>query len=172
MVPNAMDGVPFVTQEPITPGASYCTSSRCATPDAHVPLAPQRVEAGEPRALGAFIVDPKDASSVPAHDREYVIVLNDLFLGFTINGKEFPATDALVANKGERVLVRFMNEGTMHHPMHLHGMAMEVFAVDGWKLPNPYKWHGGCRSRQPLRRDHRGDRGWRLGVPLPRAFPR
>ncbi len=140
IVPNAMDGVPYVTQEPITPGASHVYEFTLRNSGTHMYHSHhnsfKQVNRG---LLGAFIVDPKDASSYPAYDREYVIVLNDLFLGYTINGKEFPATDALVANKGERVLVRFMNEGTMHHPMHLHGMPMEVFAVDGWKLPTPYK---------------------------------
>jgi FtsP/CotA-like multicopper oxidase with cupredoxin domain len=59
---------------------------------------------------------------------------NDLNLGFTINGKGFPATDALVAKKGERVLIRWLNEGVMNHPMHLHGMPMRVFAKDGWPI--------------------------------------
>lgn len=27
----------------------------------------------------------------------------------------------------------------MIHPMHLHGMPMEVIARDGWMLPQPYK---------------------------------
>ena len=31
-----------------------------------------------------------------------------------------------------------MNEGLMNHPMHLHGMAMQVVAKDGYLLPNPY----------------------------------
>ncbi len=58
--------------------------------------------------------------------------------GFTINGKSFPATAPLTAKKGERVLVRYMNEGQMIHPMHLHGMPQRVIAQDGWLLPQPY----------------------------------
>jgi FtsP/CotA-like multicopper oxidase with cupredoxin domain len=88
--------------------------------------------------LGAFIVDPKDPATYPAYDREYVMILNDLAHGFTINGKGFPATEALVAKQGERVLIRWLNEGIMNHPMHLHGMPMQVFAIDGWPLPAPY----------------------------------
>src|SRR3970040_1331792 len=87
--------------------------------------------------LGAFIVDPKDPASYPKYDREYILVLNDTLLGFTINGKGFPATDALTAKKGERVLLRWMNEGNMNHPMHLHGMPMEVFARDGYPINPP-----------------------------------
>jgi len=139
-VPNAMDGVPYVTQEPIQPGATFAYEFTLRNPGTHMYHSHHnslnQVNRG---LLGAFIVDPKDASTYPAHDREYVMVLNDLMLGFTINGKGFPATDAVVANKGERVLVRFLNEGVMSHPMHLHGMPMEVIAKDGWMLSNPYK---------------------------------
>jgi FtsP/CotA-like multicopper oxidase with cupredoxin domain len=45
----------------------------------------------------------------------------------------------LTAKQGEKVLVRFMNEGLAIHPMHLHGMPMTVVAQDGWLLPQPYK---------------------------------
>ena len=48
-----------------------------------------------------------------------------------INGKGFPATQPLTAKKGEKVLIRYMNEGMMIHPMHLHGMPHAVFAHDG-----------------------------------------
>jgi FtsP/CotA-like multicopper oxidase with cupredoxin domain len=88
--------------------------------------------------LGAFIVDPKDPAKMPQYDKEYVLVLNDSSLGFTINGKGFPATEMLTAKKGQRLLIRWMNEGLMNHPMHLHGMPMLVTAIDGYPLPNPY----------------------------------
>jgi FtsP/CotA-like multicopper oxidase with cupredoxin domain len=88
--------------------------------------------------LGAFIVDPADRSSQPKYDREYIMVLNDLSLGFTINGKGLPATEAVVARPGERVLIRWLNEGVMNHPMHLHGMYQLVIAKDGARLPAPY----------------------------------
>jgi FtsP/CotA-like multicopper oxidase with cupredoxin domain len=67
------------------------------------------------------------------------MVLNDGPIGgFSLNGKSFPATQPLVAKQGQRVLVRFMNEGLMIHPMHLHGMPMTVIARDGYLLPTPY----------------------------------
>jgi FtsP/CotA-like multicopper oxidase with cupredoxin domain len=88
--------------------------------------------------LGAFIVHPKD----PAQrvDRKYgvtqdiVWISNDSVGGFTINGRGFPATAPIVANLGEKILVRFMNEGVMMHPWHLHGMPMHVVARDGYEL--------------------------------------
>jgi len=82
--------------------------------------------------LGAFIVEPKD--NPVQYDREYIWVSNDVLGGFTINGCGFPATVPILAAVGERVLVRFMNEGVMMHPFHSHGFVMNVVARDGRPL--------------------------------------
>ena len=66
------------------------------------------------------------------------MVLNDGPLGFTINGKGFPATEPIVANEGDLVRIRYMNEGLQIHPMHLHGMPQRVIARDGHILDQPY----------------------------------
>ncbi len=88
--------------------------------------------------LGAFIIDPLDKTSEPRVDAEYIMVLNDAAIGFTINGKSFPATQPIIAKKGDRIRIRYMNEGLMIHPMHLHGMYQQVIAKDGAKLATPY----------------------------------
>jgi FtsP/CotA-like multicopper oxidase with cupredoxin domain len=88
--------------------------------------------------LGAFIVEPRDRARGPRFDSEYTMIMNDGPHGFTLNGKSFPATEPLKMRMGETLLVRFMNEGLAPHPMHLHGMGMEVIAKDGYPLPNPY----------------------------------
>jgi FtsP/CotA-like multicopper oxidase with cupredoxin domain len=137
-VPNAMDGVPYINQDPIKPGATFTYEFTLRNAGTHMyhshHNAMDQVNRG---LLGAFIVDPADPSTYPAYDREYIMVLNDLSLGFTINGKGFPATDAVVAKQGERVLIRYLNEGIMNHPMHLHGMPMLVFQKDGWPINPP-----------------------------------
>jgi len=139
VLPNNMDGVGFVTQPPITPGSTYTYEFTLRNPGTHMYHSHHNsMEQINRGLLGAFIVDPKDPASYPQYDREFILVLNDTLLGFTINGKGFPATDALVVKKGERVLLRWMNEGNMYHPMHLHGMAMEVFARDGYPINPPY----------------------------------
>jgi FtsP/CotA-like multicopper oxidase with cupredoxin domain len=139
VTPNAMDGVPYITQKPIKPGETFTYEFVAKPAGTHMyhshHNAMEQVGKG---LLGPFIVEPKDPSRYPPFDREYTIVLNDTLLGFTLNGKSFPATQPLTAKLGERVLVRYMNEGLMNHPMHLHGMAMQVVAKDGYPLPNPY----------------------------------
>ena len=74
-----------------------------------------------------------------AHDKEYTEILTDGPLGFGINGKGFPATSPIVAKVGEKTMLRFMNEGLIIHPMHLHGHRMTVVAKDGNYLPAPYE---------------------------------
>jgi FtsP/CotA-like multicopper oxidase with cupredoxin domain len=138
-VPNAMDGVGNLTQPPVKPGMQFAYEFVAKNPGTHMYHshinAMKQVGGG---LLGALIIEPKDRSSYPTYDKEYTMVLNDTILGFTINGKGFPATEALTAKQGERILLRFLNEGNMSHPMHLHGVPMQVYARDGYPLPQPY----------------------------------
>ena len=127
------DGVPFVTQLPIKPGETYTydfTASNAGSLMYHSHHnATDQVGRG---LLGAFIVDPKPEPL--KFDREYTWISNDELGGFTINGHGFPATVPVLAAAGETVRVRFMNEGIMMHPWHLHGMPMRVVARDGHDL--------------------------------------
>ena len=89
--------------------------------------------------LGAFIVEPKEKTQYDRPDVDYVMILNDGSHGYTLNGKSFPATEPIVAKRGQKLRIRYMNEGMMIHPMHLHGMHMTVIAKDGWPVPAPWK---------------------------------
>jgi manganese oxidase len=134
LIPNAMDGVPFITQPPVNPGEMFIYDFIARNPGSHMNSA-FPVTKG---LLGAFIIEPKDTSQYPAFDKEYTMVLGDGPLGYTLNGHGFPGTEVVTATKGEKSLVRFMNEGLMIHPMHLHGMLMTIVAQDGYVNP-PYK---------------------------------
>ena len=39
---------------------------------------------------------------------------------------------------GQKLRIRYMNEGQLIHPMHLHGMPQLVIAKDGWAQPQPW----------------------------------
>jgi FtsP/CotA-like multicopper oxidase with cupredoxin domain len=137
-VPNNMDGVPYINQDPIKSGDTFTYEFTLRNSGTHMYHSHHNsLDQVNRGLLGAFIVDPKDPSSYPEYDREYIMVLNDLSLGFTINGKSFPATDALAAKQGERILIRYLNEGVMNHPMHLHGMPQLIIAKDGWPVNPP-----------------------------------
>lgn len=138
-VPNAVDGVPFITQPAIEPGTTFTYEFECVNTGSHMYHSHHNAAEQVVRGLmGAFIIHPKDASREPEVTAEYVMVLNDSGLGYTINGKSFPNTQPIIAKKGDRIRVRFMNEGLMIHPMHLHGMPTVVFARDGYNLPAPF----------------------------------
>jgi FtsP/CotA-like multicopper oxidase with cupredoxin domain len=138
-LPNNMDGVPLLTQDPIMPGDSFTYEFTARTTGSHMYHSHHNATDQVGRGLlGAFIVHPKDPAQ--RAERKYgvsqdiVWISNDSLGGFTINGRGFPATAPIVANLGEKILIRFMNEGVMMHPWHLHGMPMQVVARDGWEL--------------------------------------
>ena len=139
-VPNDQDGVTFITQKPVKPGDSYTYEFIVPNAGSHMyhshHNSAKQVGLG---LLGAFIVEPKDKSSEPKVDVDYVLILNDGAHGFTLNGKGFPATEPIVAKLGQKLRIRYMNEGMMIHPMHLHGMHQTVIAKDGWTQPAPWK---------------------------------
>ena len=138
-LPNAMDGVPHVTQEPIPAGGSFTYEFTARTPGSHMYHSHHNATDQVGRGLlGAFIVEP--AAPADRYDRLYgatqdiVWISNDTLGGFTINGRGFPATAPIVATLGEKIVIRFMNEGQMMHPWHLHGVPMRVVARDGYPL--------------------------------------
>lgn len=140
IIPNEVDGVPMLTQAPITPGSTFTYEFTVKNPGTHMyhshHNAAEQVTRG---LLGAFIIEPKDKSREPVVTADYNMILNDSGIGtYTLNGKSFPYTQPMVAKKGEKIRVRYYNEGLMIHPMHLHGIPQLVFAKDGYNLPAPY----------------------------------
>ena len=134
-LPNAMDGVPFVTQDPIMPGGSFSYEFTARPAGSHMYHSHHNATDQVGRGLlGAFIVDPRDPAARYQVDHDVVWISNDTLGGFTINGRGFPATEPIVAKLGEKVLIRFMNEGVMMHPWHIHGMPMRIVARDGYPL--------------------------------------
>lgn len=139
LVPNAMDGVPDITQPPVKPGESFtyefvarglAVGMYHSHHDASV-----QVPAG---LAGAFIIGELPKPAGPPVSQELVMVLNDSGpIGLTLNGKSFPATTPIVTKFGDRILLHYLNEGEMAHPMHLHGVPQLVIAKDGIPLPTP-----------------------------------
>ena len=139
LVPNAMDGVPVISQPAVMPGESFTYEFTVRNAGSNMYhshfMAQRQVPLG---LLGALIIsDPNDKADPPS-DIDYAMVLNDGPLGFTLNGKGFPATEPIVAKLDQVVRVRYMNEGLQIHPMHLHGIPQLVIAKDGFLLPDPH----------------------------------
>ncbi len=71
--------------------------------------------------------------------REIPMVLNDAgVIGFSLNGKSFPATEPYVFQQGDWFVVTYYNEGLVPHPMHIHQFPQIIFAKDGIPLDSPY----------------------------------
>jgi FtsP/CotA-like multicopper oxidase with cupredoxin domain len=71
--------------------------------------------------------------------QEIPMVLNDAgVIGFSLNGKSFPATEPYIVNSGDWLLVHYYNEGLQAHPMHQHQFPQLVVAKDGIPLDHPY----------------------------------
>lgn len=63
-----------------------------------------------------------------APEREIVIRLGGNMERYiwTINGKKFSEAEPLQVKYGERIRLKFVNDSMMAHPMHLHGMFMQL----------------------------------------------
>ena len=142
IVPNDQDGVPFITQPPVKPGQTYTYEFTAKPGNAGSHMyhshhnAAKQVGLG---LLGAFIIEPRRPRRIERADIDYVMILNDGIHGYTLNGKSFPATEPIVCKLGQTVRIRYMNEGMMIHPMHLHGIHQLVTHKDGWPLPQPFR---------------------------------
>ncbi len=139
LLPNAMDGVPYITQPPIKTGETFTYEFTAKNPGSHMYHSHHNAAEQVTKGLMApFIIEPKDKSKEPKVDGDYTMILNDSGIGLTINGKSFPYTQPIVAKLGQKIRIRYMNEGLLIHPMHLHGLPQLVTHKDGYALPQPY----------------------------------
>jgi FtsP/CotA-like multicopper oxidase with cupredoxin domain len=150
-VDNEFDGVAPITQDPIEPGDSFdyeYDADEVAVAMFHPHFHSQ---IGMPNGMfGTIFVGqvPTHAGEtigdevIPADlevSQELPMVVNDSgVIGYSLNGKSFPATAPIVAQQGDWVLFHYFNEGSQSHPMHLHQFDQIVVAKDGYPLDQPY----------------------------------
>ena len=150
-VPNAMDGVPGVTQDPVLPGETF-TYEFVAKPAGSF-MYHSHFEGDTQVSIGLyapFIIDPVQPDNPPDVDMtlmlsEWRVMNGETYAAmpmmgmepnyFTINGKAFPATETINVKVGQRVRLRLMGIGQFVHPMHLHGMPFKIVATDGHPVP-------------------------------------
>jgi manganese oxidase len=148
---NPMDGVAPLTQPNIKPGETFTYEFVADEPAVAMYHAHHHGQLQVPNGmLGTIFVGqtklPTGQSvggeAIPADLRlaqEMPLVLNDSgVIGFSLNGKSFPATAPITANTGDWILVHYFNEGSQIHPMHLHQFDQVVVAKDGFPLDHPY----------------------------------
>jgi plastocyanin len=140
--PLAMDGVPFVTQDPVKPDKTFTYEFVAKGPAMGMYHSHHHAEHQVPDGLlGVFQVgDPPLPEGVGPVTQRIPMVLNDAgVIGLSLNGKSFPATAPVMAKPGEWVELTYYNEGLQIHPMHLHGIPQLVIGKDGFPLAAPYR---------------------------------
>lgn len=154
-VPNAMDGIPGVTQNAVQPGQSFVYEFKADVPGTYWYHSHQDgVNQVDKGLYGSFVVESKEDNV----DRDYTLVLDEwmssgssdmdmsssedhdmamMYDVFTINGKTGSAVEKLIVKKDEKVRIRLVNAGFMSHNIHLHGHEFRVTATDGQPINNP-----------------------------------
>ena len=102
-----------LVQEAVTPVYGWANAS---TPKGDKALQYSDLKSLEPQK------DTREATS------ELVIRLGGTMERYlwTINGKKFSDAEPLKVKYGERIRIKFINDSMMAHPMHLHGMFMQL----------------------------------------------
>ncbi len=156
-LPAGMDGVAGLTQKAIPPGATYrydFTFDRAGTFMYHphfdemtqialgmvgmIVVHPRRAPTG--RRVRDYALMLHEWKIEPGARRPDPLAMND-FNQLAFNGKGYPATAPLVAERGDLVRIRIGNLGPMdHHPIHLHGYAFQVVETDGGPVPPSARW--------------------------------
>ena len=156
-LPNAMDGVPGLTQDPVRPGESFTyefVPKDAGTFWFHPHLrSPEQIERG---LFGVLVVDER---TPPPWSQDVVWVLDDFLLGkdgaidprfvtphdlmhdgrwgnvVTVNGR---VDTSLAARPGERIRLRLLNaaNGRVFRP-DFAGLDAKVIAVDGMTTARP-----------------------------------
>ena len=138
-VPNAMDGVPGVTQDPIQPGETF-TYRLVAGPDSagvwpyhdHSPSMMDSIGGGLYGALSIL------APGETAPDREFVVYLESQQGFMTIDGRAFVGNTPVFRSRvGETVQWDVLSLGDDFHTFHVHGHR--------WRTPD-----GAVRDTQVL----------------------
>ena len=152
IVPSGMDGVGGLSQRAIHKGETfkYEFSVRQYGTLMYHSHHDEMTQMGM-GLMGMIVAHPRvPKTSIP--DRDFVIMLSEWaiepgtfrpdtnvmsdFNILTMNARCYPGTAPLVAQKGQRVRIRFGNLSAMdHHPIHLHGYAFQITETDGGSIP-------------------------------------
>ncbi len=151
LLPNGMDGISGLNQEPIAPGETWAYEFTLRQEGTYLyhPHVDEMTQLAF-GMMGFFIVHPRVPHDPPVQ-RDYAMLLHNWALHpgtyrpdpsvmtefdlWTFNSKVFPATEPLLAAQGERVRLRVANLSMHHHPIHLHGHRFAVTGGDGGRWP-------------------------------------
>ncbi len=156
ILPNGMDGVSGLTQNPIPPGETWVYEFDLVQRGTYMFHSHHDTMTQEGMGLtGMFVIHPREPLG-PKVDRDFALMLHEWridagarrpnpnemndFNVLTMNGKVFPYLEPLVVRTGQRVRMRIGNLSAMdHHPIHLHGYEFLETAVDGQRIPEEHQ---------------------------------
>jgi FtsP/CotA-like multicopper oxidase with cupredoxin domain len=149
LLPNGMDGVAGLNQPHIAPGETYVyelTLRQHGTLMYH-PHSDEMVQMAL-GMMGFFVIHPRAPERL---ERDYAIMLHEWFVEpgtsrpnpmvmlefnlFTWNSRVWPGTAPILAQKGDRVRIRFGNLSMDSHPIHLHGYQFRVTGTEAGPVP-------------------------------------
>ncbi len=154
--PNKFDGVAGISQpEPIGVGKRFAYEFRLRRAGTFAYHSHTRSAVQELRGLDGFLlVLPRREPASQRVDKDFAMTLQQFappkegglvdpfppgtgdFPISTINGKTGEASGgALTIRRGDRVRIRLYNASNLSHSMHLHGMAFEETAKNGYAIP-------------------------------------
>jgi len=151
LLPNGMDGIGGLIQEPIQPGETWAYEFTLRQHGTYLyhPHADEMTQVAF-GMMGLFIIHPREAVDPPV-DRDFAFILHNWALHpgsyrpdpsvmtefdlWTFNSKVFPAIEPLVVGQNERVRIRIANLSMHNHPIHLHGHRFVVTGSDGGRWP-------------------------------------
>jgi len=134
----SMDGVGGISQPLVPPGGHFVYRFVADQPGTFIYHTHDNEAMLDSGLYGAIIVEPSNPRRVErgvANDFLEMIsswqIQSNAENHFTLNGKEYPATQALNVRAGERFRIRWINiSGEEFHTMHTHGHYQQIIARD------------------------------------------
>ncbi|TCS94823.1 multicopper oxidase family protein [Hazenella coriacea] len=154
-VPNAMDGVPGMTQNSIQPSEYFTYQFKATVPGTYWYHSHHKsAEQVDKGLYGALIVEGNQEEKA---DRDYTMILDEMksdgshgghgmgggHMGgmdydlFTVNGQSGKQIPAYIMKTGEKVRLRLINAGYFTHYINFGSLDYKVVALDGQKLTKP-----------------------------------
>jgi len=137
-IPVSMDGVPGISQDLVPPGGHYQYRFTADVPGTfmyHTHGNEAQLDSGLYGAIVVRPTHPRPEEAHLAHDFVELItgwkIQSSAENHWTLNGKEYPATQPLNVKRGERFRIRWISltaEDT--HTMHTHGHYQQIIARD------------------------------------------
>jgi ZIP family zinc transporter len=140
-IPAEMDGVPGSSQAMVPPHGTYRYAFTAEQSGTFIYHTHDRKAVLNSGLYGAIIVTPSHPRPEERTARDYLEMISSWYVNsngeseFTLNGKEYPATQALEVRRGERIRIRWINISAENfHTMHTHGHYMTIIARDAVPL--------------------------------------